>query len=201
MTDENGFKISDRKFDKLSKERKGNWITTYTGRRFWPVDPHTEDIDINDIAHALSNVCRFNGHCRSFYSVAQHSVLVSKYCKKENALIGLLHDASEAYICDLAKPIKESSEMAEYKVIEANIMSVVFDKFNLSEISEDVHIADKRLLVSEVRDLISNNDPKNWPLWMNGTSIPQVISPVSPIKAERAFLNRYYELTNEQIKK
>jgi hypothetical protein len=87
-------------------KRKGDWMQTYTGRQFWPIDPRADEIDIVDIAHALSQQCRFAGHCKSFYSVATHSWHTSNVCNSENALWGLLHDAAEAYLVDLPTPIK-----------------------------------------------------------------------------------------------
>jgi hypothetical protein len=87
----------------VSKTR-GPYIVTYTGRRFHFLDPKIDEISIEDIAHALSNVCRFTGHTKRFYSVAEHSCLVSALC--DNRLEGLLHDASEAYMSDLSSPLK-----------------------------------------------------------------------------------------------
>jgi hypothetical protein len=76
--------------------RRGDWMQTFTGRRFWPLDPRGEDVLIEDIAHALSLLTRYGGHCTRFYSVAEHSVLLARAATPENALWLLLHDASEA---------------------------------------------------------------------------------------------------------
>ena len=81
--------------------RIGDWMQTYTGERFWPLDPRIEDIHIRDISMALGKLCRYGGHTIFFYSVAEHSVLVSEYVPEEYALWGLLHDASEAYLSDI----------------------------------------------------------------------------------------------------
>ncbi|MBF0612521.1 MAG: hypothetical protein HQL55_15470, partial [Magnetococcales bacterium] len=78
-----------------------NWIQTFTGRQFWPLAPVLEHIHVQDIAHALSLLCRFNGHCQKFYSVAEHSLHVATILPPELAGWGLLHDASEAYLADL----------------------------------------------------------------------------------------------------
>lgn len=87
-------------------ERKGDWMQTYTGRKFWPLNPRAEEVYIEDIAHSLALSCRFNGHCKVFYSIAQHSVLVSQIVKPTQQLIALLHDSAEAYLGDIIRPIK-----------------------------------------------------------------------------------------------
>ena len=108
------------------------WIQTFTGRQFWPLEPRADEIFIEDIAHHLSNLCRFTGACRSFYSVAQHSVLVSLCAPPgENPLWGLLHDASEAYLIDVARPVKRSAALVGYRVAEARMMEVICECFGL----------------------------------------------------------------------
>jgi len=122
---------------------KGDWAQTYTGKAFYPEDPRPEDIDINDIAHALSLMCRFNGHCTEFYSVAEHSVRVSKYMQNRYAkyhmempspdmcsIYGLMHDSTEAYISDVIRPIKKN--IKEFKNLEDIIYIVILKKFKLS---------------------------------------------------------------------
>jgi 5'-deoxynucleotidase YfbR-like HD superfamily hydrolase len=103
-----------------------NWIQTFTGRQFWPLDPRPEDIELLDIAHALANKCRYTGHTRSFYSVAQHSVLVSEIVPAADAHWGLLHDASEAYLPDVARPVKR--ELAGFQEIENRLMGCVAER-------------------------------------------------------------------------
>ena len=88
--------------------RKGPWIATHAGRRFYFEAPHPDDVDITDVAHALSNLCRFTGHVNRFYSVAEHSINVSLLVPPEDALQGLLHDAHEAYIGDCSSPLKRA---------------------------------------------------------------------------------------------
>lgn len=83
-----------------------DWIQTYTGKKFFPLHPHQNEYVIEDIAHALSMKCRFAGHCNAFYSVAEHSVKVSRIVAPESQLWGLLHDAAEAYLPDVCQPIK-----------------------------------------------------------------------------------------------
>ncbi len=98
------------------EKRKGDWMQTCSGLKIWPMDPRPEEICLNDIAHALSMICRFSGHTKKFYSVAEHSVFVSHHVKSENAIYGLLHDSSEAYISDIIRPVKVF--VPEYKKIE-----------------------------------------------------------------------------------
>ena len=82
------------------------WIETYTGKKVYPLRPDEETLCVEDIAHALALTCRFGGHCSEFYSVAQHSCLVSDLCPDGLKLAGLMHDAAEAYLGDVVSPIK-----------------------------------------------------------------------------------------------
>ena len=136
-------------------EYDGHWITTYTGKKFHYLDPKIEEIDIKDIAHALSLTCRFGGHCREFYSVAEHSIRVAEICK--NKLAGLLHDAHEAYLHDVPRPIKH--DMPIYIKIADNVQKVIERCFYLSSYDTfDIKNADNTLLATEARDLMSNVD-------------------------------------------
>src|SRR5512146_2196359 len=112
----------------MPKEDRG-WIQTYTGRQFWPFNPHPEDVRAEDIAHALSQVCRYQGHCLEFYSVAQHSVLVSYAVPDHLALWGLLHDAAEAYLADIARPLKHA--FPYFMGVEEEIEKVIAFRFAL----------------------------------------------------------------------
>lgn len=139
-----------------SLARVGDWIQTYSGLVMYPLDPRVDEICIEDIAHALSNLCRFTGHTKQFYSVAEHSVRVSWECDPADALWGLLHDASEAYLADMSRPMKRSPGFGPiYAEAEARLMRVICLKFGLPpECPESVHVADNRLLMSEKRDLM-----------------------------------------------
>lgn len=173
------------------------WIQTFTGRRFWPLDPRAEDIRIEDIAHALSNICRFTGHTLKFYSVAQHSVLVSRIVPPADALWGLLHDASEAYLTDIAKPVKESPAFAEYKLAEDKLARVVAEAFSLPwPMPASVKKADCVLLATERRDVMRSTD-----LAWNVPAEPMLrrITPWTPEAAEQAFLDRYQYLIGERF--
>ena len=89
------------------------WIETYTGKKVYPLEPDEKTLCVEDIAHALALTCRFGGHCSEFYSVAQHSCLVSDLCPGELKLAGLMHDAAEAYLGDVVSPIKPACYFEE----------------------------------------------------------------------------------------
>ena len=118
-------------------KRTGDWIQTYQGTQMYPLDPLAVEIDIRDIAHALSNLCRFNGHVKKFYSVAEHCCHVSDlFDSKYLRLVGLLHDASEAYLCDMPRPIKRSDGFATlYLEAEEKLMQVIATKFDIQWLS------------------------------------------------------------------
>lgn len=168
------------------------WIQTYSGRRFNPIKPNYKAIVIQDIAHALSMQCRFSGHCREFYSVAQHSVLVSHICG-EDALWGLLHDASEAYVVDVPRPIKRSGKFQAYIEIEEMVQKAVCERFGLALTEpHSVRKADKIMLATEARDLMSPLHP-DWK--QPADPLPFTIVPWSPKEAEANFLRRFDTLS------
>lgn len=171
--------------------REGDWLQTYTGGRFFPLDPRPEDISIIDIAHHLSLVCRFGGAVRAFYSVAQHSVLVSENCPKE-PLAGLLHDAAEAYIGDMVRGLKHSSALTGYRDIEQRIHAAIALRFDIPfDMPAEVKRADEVLLFTEARDLMA--EPPN--VWRNPAQpLTERIIPWTPSEAETQFLCRAEEL-------
>jgi hypothetical protein len=131
-------------------------IFTFSGIRFWPLDPRPADILIQDIAHALAQQPRFGGHTRQFYSIAQHSVLVSQLCRPEDALWGLLHDASEAYLQDVCRPLKELAEFDAYRAAESRSQRCIVKRFGLGpEQPPSVTAADDWMLAVEYRDLMT----------------------------------------------
>ena len=177
-----------------NNQRKGDWLQTYLGIQFWPLDPRPEEIDIRDIAHSLSLMCRFAGHTRCFYSVAQHSCLVSDFLILEDlALCGLLHDASEAYLVDLPRPIKNNTQLGEcYAIVEKRNMECIAKKFQLENIIYPaVENADNVLLATEARDLMGPH-PAAWECLPE--PLKEIIEPWSPAKAEWEFLTRYNRL-------
>lgn len=167
-------------------------ILTAAGRYFNFAEPESCDLDIEEIAHALSNLCRFTGHVRSFYSVAQHSVLVSRIVPPEDALAGLLHDAPEAFIGDVSKPLKEM--LGDYKRIEERVESAVFARFGLApKLPASVKRADLIALITERRDLMPWH-PSAWECAAGLDPLPEAIQPVCPVQARAMFLDRFIEL-------
>jgi 5'-deoxynucleotidase YfbR-like HD superfamily hydrolase len=169
------------------------WIQTHTGRRFNATKPIPESIDIEDIAHALSMQCRFSGHTNVFYSVAQHSVLVSYICDSLDKLNGLLHDASEAYLVDIPKPIKRSGKFDNYLEFERVMEKAIAKRFNIVEsMPSSVKRADNILLATEARDLMSPLHPT----WEHiEEPLPFKIIPLSHEESKSLFLKRFRELT------
>lgn len=170
---------------------KGDWIQTYTGKQFWPLDPQVEDIDIEDIAHSLSMQCRYGGHCKRFYSVAEHCAHVSDNVPAEDALWALLHDAAEAYLVDVPRPIKK--HLAGYKEIEANLMRVICQRFQLpEEMPQSVHRADNIILLDE-RDQNLSSPPAAWSC-ESSERLGLRLRFWSNNLAEGVFLNRFNQL-------
>lgn len=178
-----------------------NYIITYTGKKFDFEELETNLIDIRDIAHALSQICRFTGHCPFNYSVAQHCCLVSDFLLTSSlesryvACLGLLHDAAEAYLGDVSTPLKRV--INNYKDLENSILSLIFDKF-LSRSPEQIEIA----LVTDVDKLFLMAESMQF-FQMNFTDIPDcrlsvgdvpMILPWSTQQAEVQFLARFDRL-------
>lgn len=175
-------------------DRVGDWMQTFTGRQFWPLDPRPEEIHIEDIAHALSLQCRYAGHCRKFYSVAEHSVLLADHVDPPYKLWALLHDAGETYVTDVIRPLKGS--LANYREIEARVMAAVCERFCLSPIMPaPVVEADNRIIGDERANLstcvVDWSDPPK-PLGVR-------LRFWSPERAEKAFLGAFRALTSGDV--
>lgn len=172
------------------------YFRTYTGKHVHALSPSPEEIDIEDVAHSLSQMCRFLGHTDGFYSVAQHSVLVSELVPREDALWGLLHDASEAYLCDLPAPIKGDPEMSFYRIAEDRLMLAICERFGLApEMPKSVAGADKLALATEFRDVTTVEDA-DWIAAECGVQpiADYTIFPWPSLVAEDRFLRRFWEL-------
>ena len=169
-------------------------IRTYSGKVFRPLDPDPALINIRDIAHALSMEARWNGHTRVFYGVAEHSVRVSLIVPAKDALYGLLHDASEAYLKDIPSP---SESFGFYREIEARLMAAVAVAFGLpAVIPASVHRADKIMLHTEARDLFPASTHEDW-IDLSFTQ-PRRINPLGWQASETWFLERFRALTKRQ---
>ncbi|MGL5488490.1 MAG: hypothetical protein ACRDC6_19685 [Shewanella sp.] len=170
-----------------------SYINTQSGRHFNYQIPRAQDICIDDIATALSHECRFAGHTDHFYSVAQHSVLVSSMLPPELALEGLLHDAMEAYYKDIPTPLK--SLMPGYKMLEAECDSIIREMFNLPPaMSAAVKHCDLIALATERRDL-GLDDGVPWPQLDGLAPLEDPIIPLLPAQARAKFIARFNELT------
>ncbi len=180
--------------------RRGDWIQTFTGGKFYPFDPLSVEVDIRDIAHSLSMLCRFVGHCREFYSVAQHSVIVAEVVGPEHKLWALLHDAAEAYIGDISRPLKNCLRVEGVTVLrEADraIMRAVASRFGLpADEPPQVKSADEGVLMAERRDLMA--DTVIWDGWSGNRDVveyPNKIEPVGPAEAKELFMEAFWRYT------
>jgi 5'-nucleotidase len=165
-----------------------------SGRMVNPLDLQVEDIDIEDIAHALGNQCRFSGHTREFYSVAEHSVRASYIVDPEFAYDALLHDAAEAYLQDMARPLKNEPRFGQaYRGAEARAEKVIGEALGVTfPMPPQVKAADEIMLVTEARDLMHGTS--EWTHYTDVEPEPIAISPWSPRMARRKFLARYNTL-------
>jgi uncharacterized protein len=178
-------------------DAKRAWIQTYLGGKFHILNPQQDEIDIRDIGHALAMMCRFTGHVRRFYSVAEHCVLGSLLVPQKDALWFLLHDASEAYIADINRPLKHFTGIgSEYLPVEALIMKEICQKFRLS-LDEPASIkkTDNAMLIAEKEQLLA---PLEWDSkWGDIKAAEIKVRCWAPEVAEVEFLHRYYELTSK----
>jgi len=175
-----------------------DWLQTHTGKKIYPYIPRAEDVDVRDIVHALANICRFGGHARSFYSVAQHSVYVSHFCEPENALIGLFHDSVETYLGDVVRPLKRG--LADYSALEKQWALVIGEELGfgdtLANLPHDVKRADMKLLVTEKRDVVARGPGWNKiePGYEPVEPIQKRIKPFLPTDARTLFCKRLRQL-------
>lgn len=178
-----------------------DWIQTYRGEKFFPLDPKPEEVHIEDIARALSMLCRYGGHVARFYSVAEHSVHVSRmvYARTKSAelsLWGLLHDASEAYIADVTRPVKHQRAMQPYRDAEKKLQAVICEAFGLPVLEpREVTEADVRILGTEAVQLKTPIHP-DWHASCPGGELPPPDETIgrlgwAPELAENAFLRRF----------
>lgn len=172
--------------------KRGTWVNSYTGRKIRPLNPYQEMFSLTDIAHHLSQICRFTGATKTPYSVAQHSVLVSLRAEdlaqkagkskrecREIAKWGLIHDASEAYLCDLANPVKRSPSYANYVRDEKRLMRAITKWLGLpTKEPAEVKQADREMLAIEVRDCLTSVHPD----WYK--ECPELLAPFTNAEIE-----------------
>ena len=177
----------------------GPYLQTVSGRRVNPFDPDPDQIELADIARALANQCRFGGHCLTFYSVAQHCVLVSELIEEEggdaeDALAALMHDAAEAYLGDLPHPIKHRSELgARFIEAEKPLEQVICDRFSITDSSSAaIKRIDRALLATERRAFSAER--WQWPELSGVEALALELQAWSPDEAAEAFVRRFEAL-------
>lgn len=163
------------------ERNRGPWIMCYTGKHFHLQHPIADEVDRVDIAHSLSNNCRFTGHTKDFYSVATHSILCAEQARKDGMtakiqLYLLLHDASETYLTDVNRPLKEVLGKI-YTDLEDRVQSVVWEHFGLPEPTDlewrTVKHYDNYLLANEIGQLMINSDEFDIEPIYDGIQIPR----------------------------
>lgn len=171
-------------------ETRGDFIQTFSGIAFYPNDPRADEISIIDIAHALAHQCRYGGHTSRFYSVAEHCVIMWFLVPESVAFEALMHDAAEAYLVDVPRPIKRY--LVGYREMEAKIEAVIAQKFGLSWPWPNVVMEiDTRILNDERRQLMKGGVLDWAPC---GDPLNIAVDCWAPDIAERRFLDRFAEL-------
>jgi uncharacterized protein len=184
------------------------YISTYLGNRFWPQEPRIDRIDLEDIAHGLAYQCRFNGQTRAFYSVAQHSLMVASILPPPMHRAALLHDAAEAYLGDIVKPLKRL--LPDFSRIEAGVTELIAQAFAVDFGCEDgasdsrrhaiyraIKQADMVALATEKRDLMPHST-EAWSYLHGFEPLPHSIEPLPPAQAKQAFLDAWVAATAGQ---
>lgn len=187
-------------------DRHGDWIECYTGRRVWPLDLRPDDIDIRDIAHALACLNRYTGHTIQPINIAQHSCIVAALVPAEHRLWALLHDAAEAYLNDVARPLKQMPEFSFYREAESRAMRTICERFGLPpDMPAEVKAADNIALKAEAKVLMAGKT-ENWSKWIEEVPDPPagVVLEIRPTwgwwYAERMFLTEFSALTGDSVR-
>lgn len=181
--------------------RIGNWIRVHTGGRYYPLDPRLDEINIEDIAWSLPMLCRYNGHIDRFYSVAEHCWLLSYAVPEEYAFEALLHDASEAYMSDIPRPLKYADELSQFREIEDRNTMAINRKFQICNVltgtntSHLVKEYDKRIVANEKTELF-----KGLGTDFGVDPLPYIeIIGLYPDAMRERYMNRYLELSNKRL--
>jgi uncharacterized protein len=176
----------------------GPYLQTVSGRWVNPFDPDPSQLDAGDIARALANQCRFGGHSRVFYSVAQHSVIVAELVEQrgggvEDVFAALMHDATEAYLGDMPHPLKHRSPLgAAFKDAEDHLERALHERFGIKPDVPEIKRADRALLATERRAFSSED--WHWPELEGVEPLDLELTAWSPDEAAQAFAERYAEL-------
>ena len=174
----------------------GPKIMLRSGAWFDFLVPSSCEFTIEDIAHGLANICRYSGQCTRFYSVAEHSVLVSQVVKGYE-LEALLHDAAEAFLGDITRPLKQL--LPEYKRIEAEVEAAIFERFGLRvPLSPAIKHADLRVLAAEQLQIMPPGTA-DWAAEMGVQPAPVVVKHLEPVEAERRFLAAYHNFSSRRF--
>lgn len=189
-------RIEDPMVQLLPEDRKGTWMQTYTGGPFYPLDPRPSEVRVRDVAHGLAMTCRYGGHTKRFYSVAEHCVHVARHVPDELKLEALFHDAAEAYIGDMVRPLKHTPSMEEYRRAEDLVQAAVYAHLGIVPTPQSravIKTVDDRILIDETSALM--HDPHAYTARMRRTEPLGVrIACWDPGEAEQWFLNTYYAL-------
>ena len=186
----------------LAPPGPGPYLQTVSGRWVNPFDPDPEQLDAGDIARALANQCRFGGHCRVFYSVAQHSVIVSELVEgrggdTEDAFAALMHDATEAYLGDMPHPLKHRSQLGRsFREAEGHLEHAIRERFGIRADVLEIKRVDRALLAAERRAFSA--ETWHWPELEGVEPLDIELTALSPDDAERAFAGRYAELESRR---
>lgn len=174
-----------------------DYITTYGGTHFVPVKPEADKIHITDIAHALSLICRGNGHVKHFFSVGQHCIhcakeAIAREYSKRVCLACLLHDASEAYMSDVPRPFKKY--IPEYTVYEGKMLDIIYEKYLGSPLTEEeeeiVKLIDDDMLYFDLKELLNESSAREEPEMKSSFSLDFVPFP----EVEKRYLELFYQL-------
>lgn len=224
ILDADGNLVGERRLDpmygSLPKEpvvlgtRRGHYMHTSNGKKYWPMDPRAEEVHIEVVAHHLATRCRYNGavqhpsfRSKIFYSVAEHSVYVSRYIeevlrKPEYALEGLLHDGSEAYNGDLIRPLKyDPIFRGPFKTVEDMNERAGAQRFSLAyPYPKEVKLADEAVTAAEVEQIVPKDPNENWTEKLHDESrkAPYQIEMLLPYEAKEQFLIRFEELMHKR---
>jgi len=176
-------------------------IETFSGKMFNIVNIDTNNISIDDISHSLSMQCRYTGHCRYFYSIAEHSVAVAdylhkKYRERRLTLAGLLHDACEAYLSDISSPEKQL--LPEYKKLEYNLSTIIGEVYNVDFLDPRIKEADIVMLSQEAHQLLpSMGNTWDWSNWGGRPALVEPIVGLPPPLAEKLFMSWFKQFSLE----